>query len=321
MSSISKFQIVFVVVIGIMFCTGCKNGVYNNIQKTNRKPVIEPDYSEVSIPQNIAPMNFSVREEGDLFDLTATSRLSGYKIKIKSTSGIIRFPEKSWRRLLNESKGDTIIFNLFVLKKGSGDVDEYLPFRMIVAEEKIDPYLVYRLIHPGYYSWSDIKIVQRSIESFKEESLIENQIIDKNCANCHSFNMNRADRFLIHIRGSLGGTYFVDNGKITRTDPKIDAMPGGATYPSWHPSGRYVAFSSNQVRQSFYSEPGKNIEVYDLVSSLILYDRKTNETLSITDKDTTKYMQTFPSWSPDGRFYTSAVPVSIRLVIILNLNR
>jgi len=32
---------------------------------------------------------------------------------------------------------------------------------MIVAREKIDPYLVYRLIYPGYYSWSDIKIVQR----------------------------------------------------------------------------------------------------------------------------------------------------------------
>jgi len=107
---------------------------------------------------------------------------------------------------------------------------------------------------------------------------------------------------MIHIRGSLGGTYFVEDGKITRTDPKIDAMPGGATYPSWHPGGRYLAFSSNQVRQSFYSQPGKKIEVFDLVSSLILYDRKNNEILSITDSDTTKYLQTFPSWSPDGKY-------------------
>ena len=73
---------------------------------------------------------------------------------------------------------------------------------------------------------------------------------------------------MIHVRGSLGGTYFVEDGKITRTDPKIDAMPGSATYPSWHPGGRFLAFSSNQVKQSFYSQSEKNIEVFDLSSSL-----------------------------------------------------
>lgn len=63
-----------------------------------------------------------------------------------------------------------------------------------------------------------------------------------------------------------------------------------------------MAFSSNQVRQSFYSLPEKKIEVYDLVSSLILYDRKENEIISIRDKDTTRCLQTFPSWSPDGKY-------------------
>jgi hypothetical protein len=167
------------------------------------------------------------------------------------------------------------------------------------------------LINPGYYSWSQISIVQRSLESFREESIVDNRVLDNNCANCHSFNSNNPDRFLIHVRGSLGGTYFAENGKITRTDPKIDAMPGGATYPYWHPDGRYVAFSSNQVRQSFYSLPGKEVEVYDLVSSLILYDRISNETLSVTDSDTTTYLETFPTWSPDGDYlyYCRALPL------------
>jgi hypothetical protein len=292
----------FVLVSGIVFIISCKTESFDNPQKTNRKPVIEPDYSDVTIPPNIAPMNFSVSEEGDYFFIIATSGLSGYQIKIKSSDGMIRFPVKKWKKLVTGSKGDTIEFRIFVSKKPGGEIVEYNTFSMIVAKEKIDPYLVYRLIYPGYYSWSNIKIVQRSIESFSEESVIENQILEKNCANCHSFNSNRSDRFLIHIRGSLGGTYFVEDGKIIRTDPKIDAMPGGATYPSWHPGGRFVAFSSNQVRQSFYSLPTKKIEVYDLVSSLILYDRKSNEILSITDRDTTKYLQTFPSWSPDGKY-------------------
>jgi hypothetical protein len=268
----------------------------------NRKAVIEPDYSDVTIPPNIAPMNFVIKEDGSLFKVIATSGTSGFQIKINSRNGIIRFPERSWRKLTEDCKGDTIKIQVYSSTGGKRTLQEYEPFFMHIATEPIDPYLTYRLIHPGYYSWSEIKIVQRSLESFREESLIENQILDKNCVNCHSFNRNNADRFLIHVRGSLGGTYFVENGKITRTDPKIDAMPGGATYPSWHPAGRYVAFSSNQVRQSFYSLPGKNIEVYDLVSSLILYDRKNNEIINITDRDTTKYLQTFPSWSPDGKY-------------------
>lgn len=302
MGSKKNLYRLIVLLFGILFCISCKTEINENIQNIDRKPDIEPDYSDVTIPPNIAPMNFSIREEGDFFNVIATSGLSGYQIKIKSSHGVIRFPEKSWRKLVNQSEGDSIIFRVYSSKNPRETVGEYKPFSMIVAREKIDPYLVYRLIYPGYYSWSNIKIVQRSIESFSEESIIENQIIEKNCANCHSFNNNNPDRFMIHIRGSQGGTYFVEDGKITRTDLKIDAMPGGATYPSWHPGGRYLAFSSNQVRQSFYSQPGKNIEVFDLVSSLVLYDRKNNEVISITDRDTTKYLQTFPSWSPDGKY-------------------
>ena len=294
--------ILIVLVLSMFFCLSCSTDPGGTLSKTNRKPVIMPDYTDVTIPPNIAPMNFSILEDGAYFRVLATSRLTGYQVKITSSEGVIRFPEKSWRKLLNESIGDSIIFRVYCSDKPKDVIQEYKAFSMVVAREKIDPYLVYRLLYPGYYSWSNIKIIQRSLESFSEESVIENQIIEKNCANCHSFNNNSPDRFMIHIRGSLGGTYFVEDGKITRTDPKIDAMPGGATYPSWHPGGRYLAFSSNQVRQSFYSQPGKRIEVFDLVSSLILYDRKNNEILNIIDRDTTKYLQTFPSWSPDGKY-------------------
>jgi Tol biopolymer transport system component len=107
---------------------------------------------------------------------------------------------------------------------------------------------------------------------------------------------------MFHVRGSKGGTYILKGGKLARTDPKVDGMPGSATYPAWHPGGRYIAFSSNQVRQSFYSQPERSIEVFDLVSSLILFDAESNEIMLISDDDTTKYMSTFPSWSPDGRY-------------------
>ena len=301
---VKKGIIVLLTVICLVFCfcSGCYSDSGKSIQDSGRLASIEPDYINVTIPPNIAPLNFSVLEQGRYYKVIATSARTGYKTSISSNDGIIRFTEKSWRKLTEDSKGDSIKIEVF----SSGDdkklLTAYKPFHLAVAKEKIDPYLVYRLIYPGYYSWSDIKIVQRSTENFSEESVIENQIIEKNCANCHSFNNNRADRFMIHIRGSKGGTYIVEDGKIIRTDPKTDAMPGSATYPSWHPDGRFIAFSSNQVRQSFYSLPEKKIEVYDLVSSLILFDTKSNEIISITDSDTSKYLQTFPSWSADGKY-------------------
>jgi hypothetical protein len=294
--------ILFISFLALLSGLGCNSESGKNSKLINRKPAIEPDYINVTIPPNIAPMNFSISEEGDKFRVTASSKKSTTRITVTSSDGIIRFPEKDWKKLVSESIGDSVEIRIISSKNDNEKSEEYDPFYMSVTSEKIDPYLVYRLIHPGYYSWSDIKIVQRSVETFNEESIFENQIMEKNCANCHSFNNNSPDRFMIHIRGSLGGTYLVEDGKVTRTDPKIDAMPGGATYPSWHPNGRFIAFSSNQVRQSFYSQPGRSIEVFDLVSSLVLYDIKSNEIINISDIDTTRYLQTFPSWSPAGNY-------------------
>jgi hypothetical protein len=286
----------------ILLVNGCSPDIGGETQKAGRKPAIGPDYTDITIPPNIAPMNFKILEEGKYFIVTANSPSGKNNLKIRSRDGIIRFPEKSWKKLLGNSKGDQITFTVYSTVNGSRVPVQYDQFFMSVAKEPVDPYLAYRLLYPGYYSWSNIKIVQRCLENFNESSLIENQLIEKNCINCHSFSSRRSDRFMIHMRGSLGGTYFIDGKTISRVDPKIDGMPGGATYPSWHPAGRFIAFSSNQVRQSFYSVPEKTIEVFDLVSSIVLYDTKENETFMLHEKDTVKYLSTFPSWSPDGKY-------------------
>jgi hypothetical protein len=296
-----KLYRLFFLIFGILYCVSCQNEISEKTNKIDHRPAIEPDYSEVTIPPNIAPMNFIIKEDGRSFMVMASSGSDKYKIKIKSSDGIIRFPERSWRKLTETNKNGNIKIEVYS-STDNGIMNEYEPFYFNVSNEPIDPYLAYRLIHPGYYSWSKLKIEQRSLETFRKESILDNEILEKNCINCHSFNQYNPDRFMVHIRGSKGGTYFVEDGKITRTNLKIESMPGSATYPSWHPGGRYLAFSSNQVRQGFYAEAKKSIEVYDLVSSLILYDREKNEILNIPEQDTTEYFLTFPSWSPDGKY-------------------
>ena len=89
-----------------------------------------------------------------------------------------------------------------------------------------------------------------------------------------------------------------------------DALPyckKNTTYPAWHPEGRYIAFSSNTTHQVFFGEGQQPIEVYDTASDLVVYDTETGDV--ITDPRFTEetVMETFPGWSPDGKYlYYSA---------------
>jgi Tol biopolymer transport system component len=208
---------------------------------------------------------------------------------------------REWNRLLENSRNGKI--EIEIISKGDdGTEEKYAPIIIKVADEAIDPYICYRLLYPGYETYLQIKIIQRSLSDFNEKSVIENQLLGNNCVNCHAFSKNNPGKFLIHVRGSSGGTYFIDGNKIRRFELKTDEMKYGAVYPSWHPGGRYVAFSSNNIRQSVHSSPDENIEVTDLASSLVLYDTEKNEISPVIESDTVKYMETFPEWSPDGRY-------------------
>ncbi len=278
----------------------CADHLKGNIQTISHQPRITPDYADVTIPFNIAPLNFRINEPGGEFQVILKSELTNTVITLTNKDGLVLIPEKSWKKLAAESKGGKITIEV-LCAVDKNTINKYAPISISVANDPIDPFLAYRLIYPGYYSWSDIKIEQRSLEDFNSQSVIENQVIEKNCVNCHSFNQNNPDQFLIHMRGSKGGTYFADKGRITKMNLKTDKMISGATYPYWHPGGRFVAFSSNIVKQSFYARPSGSIEVYDQTSSLVVYDTQKNEIVSVPKDTPGESLQTFPAWSPDGK--------------------
>lgn len=99
---------------------------------------------------------------------------------------------------------------------------------------------------------------------------------------------------MFHMRGSMGDTYFVTDGDLKKFNLKTKEMQNGAVYPRWHPSGEFVAFSSNNVVQQFHSMESKKIEVSDLNSSLVLYDVAENEMMDIQLGDKKLYIDTYP---------------------------
>jgi Tol biopolymer transport system component len=102
------------------------------------------------------------------------------------------------------------------------------------------------------------------------------------------------------MRGSLSGTFFYSGSDLKKVNLKTKEMKNGSVYPRWHPSGRFVAFSSNKIIQQFHSSDNKKIEVSDLESSLVLYDKEKNVITPIIFPGSEKFMDTYPEWTPDG---------------------
>jgi len=98
----NKPGLAVIFLITALFVYSCGYPDTESAAGTGRKPVIEPDYTDVTIPPNIAPMNFAVQEDAKTIKVIATSSLSDYKISIKTRNGQSGFPhvpgKSSWTK-------------------------------------------------------------------------------------------------------------------------------------------------------------------------------------------------------------------------------
>lgn len=284
----------------LLLLWSCSGSPGKDTVEKDEYPSINPDYSGIVIPFNIAPMNFRIENEGSVF-VARFQAENGKITEVQSRNGNMVIPERKWKNLLELNKGGELKIEIFVRRD-----EGWTKYRTIsnhIANEAVDPFITYRFLYPGYESWKEIYIKQRSLESFRERSIIENSLVEENCLNCHSYNnTGHTESFMIHMRGSLGATYFYNDGNFIKVNLKTDEMKNGAVYPRWHPSGKFIAFSSNKIVQQFHSALDKKVEVSDLESSLVLYDIERNEIMDLNIPDKEKYMDTYPEWSPDGNF-------------------
>lgn len=259
-------------------------------------PEVFPDYTEVTIPGNIAPMNFQViSQEGSAWVAEVTS--AGETVRIRSRKGLITFGKGQWKKLL-DAAGE---LSVQIYEKRGGKWMAYQKFSMYVNDDRIDPYLAYRLITPGYSLWREMSICQRDLESFKESRIYSNTQGKGNCVNCHSFCDRDPDQMLFHLRSEFAGTYIFRNGQKEKLDTKTDRTISALVYPYWHTSGRYVAFSVNKTNQVLHSTDPNRIEVFDEASDVVVYDVNNHQIVTAEHLCSDAAFETFPTFSPDGR--------------------
>ena len=274
-------------------------------------PAIFPDYCNVTVPCNIAPLNFMLSAD-EYEACVARFTMPDGQQQTYGDGVKVQIPESEWHAMLDASKGKSIKVEVWGQKE-----DEWLlftPFEIHVAKEPIDDYISYRLIEPSYVAWNFMEITQRNLTSFEETQIFNNEItctdrVKGQCINCHSYQNYKTDNMLFHVRLSNGGTVIVNDGKLSKVDMKRDYTISSGVYPAWHPTAKLIAFSTNQTRQSFYTVHPNKIEVFDLASDLILYDIKT-DSVSIISNDST-LLEVYPTWSPDGKYlyYCKSVPL------------
>ena len=256
-----------------------------------------PDYSDVVIPPNIAPLNFYIQGNDKRYMVRLIAGSDSFDVHCKQHVAI---PAKKWKNLINDHTGEKMTLRLFALKKNGWA--KYRDMSLDIAAETIDPYVVFRLIEPGYEYWDKTGIYQRHLESFEETPILVNTLTDGSCMNCHSFCNNDPQKMLLHIRAAHAGTLLLNNSRIVKMNTKTPGNISAAVYPRWHPEGRYIAFSTNKTSQAFHSIHDNLVEVYDSASYLILYDTETQSISTHPFIHSSARFETFPEWSSDGKF-------------------
>lgn len=274
-----------------------------------RLPHMRPDYADVTIPCNIAPLNFAVIEIGSQQIVARFTAPDGTSYVYGGSQKVL-FDADEWHELLSKSRGGKMQVEVY-----ASDTEDrwvaFTPFSITVANDSIDPYISYRLIQPSYVGYEELRIEQRCLEDFSTRDIYNNMCLTTEtkgqCINCHSYQNYSTDNMLFHMRKDWGGTIIVrDGGKPFKVNLKTPETISAGVYPAWHPTLPLIAFSTDKTAQSFYTIHSDKVEVFDAASDLILYDLDHNEISNIQADP--EEMEIFPTWSPDGRwlYYGSA---------------
>ncbi|MBO4662172.1 MAG: hypothetical protein J5630_05680, partial [Bacteroidaceae bacterium] len=128
---------------------------------------IYPDYRDIVVPENIAPLNFMVK---DAKGLVAVFEGENGSCLTASGEDRIDIDSAEWRRMLTAERGKEILVTVYA------DMDgwkRYASHTLTVAEP-IDSYLSYRLIEPGYELYRQLGLYQRNLENFTQNAIYEN---------------------------------------------------------------------------------------------------------------------------------------------------
>jgi hypothetical protein len=290
---------IYISVLAVILLCGCNKNVPETYTTIDQNVSITPDYREITLPPNIAPLNFRIDETAEAYLIKIYGE-SGKALTVLSSSAKIIIPEKKWRALLAANNGRTLTYEIYLNKN---DWYRYNSFYNHIAKEKVDGYVVYRKIHPSHNSWSIMGLYQRNLQTFDEETILDNNNFQQGCCHCHAFLNNTPDKMLVGIRSPeyRSGLLFVDKGEVTEIGVKFG-------FTTWHPDGNLIVFSMNLPRLLLHTQRNEMRDIVDLDSWIGYFDLTLNKAKAIPQLARKDRLENYPVFSPDGAYlyYTEA---------------
>ena len=308
-------------VLGLMlFFAACTPKWPQESEASQQSLELFPNYQDgLEIPCNIAPLNFSLP---DSIKAAYVHIRSSSAEKIFKTGNNVCFPLKFWKQLTaqaRQGKQDTI--EIKIAARGRSDIYIcYLPIRWIVLPHPINPYLTYRLLPSieGSYStnatgYNRMELRERHLENFDERVLLNNADMNNNCFSCHVTPLNNAQKMLITLRSPSEGSLLFNQESVKKIVlplaekalaqmPDSLRMPLTLVYPAWHPNEKWIVFSTNIFSLSGFMRHRRYSDVFDSACNLVLYNVQTNQMVLSKSLWTTAFEETWPEWSPDGKW-------------------
>ena len=169
----------------IALMVSCSKNDVQIAKSLNKEIAIYPDYKDVTIPVNIAPLNFSIADSSEHCLIIKGEKT---QLQVYSDEGLFEIPQKRWKALLKENAGNQI--ELTIAKRIQGEWNAYTPFHMDIVNDSIDKYIAYRLLALSNDMWNRMGIYQRNLENYDQSVIYENSLTDYNCVNCHTFSFS-----------------------------------------------------------------------------------------------------------------------------------
>jgi hypothetical protein len=261
----------------------------------NRAPRLSPDYTDLVIPPNIAPLGFVVQEEASWY-CARISAAQGDAFEVFSRSPGIVMPARPWRNLLAANRGGELCLDICIQDKAG----RWIRFQRVVnrvADEDVDGFLAYRRIHPAHNLWKKMGIYQRDLSGNRETPVMLNEDFQGGCCHCHSFMNNRTAKMSICSRSRLYGTdtLLIENGAARKLGTKLGFF-------AWHPGGRIAACTVNDPKLLLNAGANEIREIVELNSAILYWHAESRTMKQCPQLARKEWLETWPAWSPDGRY-------------------
>lgn len=298
----------------ILLIAGCNDNiayVKKHCTAIGQLPKVKPDYAGIAIPPNIAPMNFMVLDSSSACFAEFAS-VNGKPFVVHGRKKTISIAAPAWKKLLSDNKGNPLRITIFT-KDQKGRWFRYQDIVNTIAAEQVDRYCTYRLLNFQYSYWRELRIAERDLTSFAERTLVNTENYTQNfnandsnsesqnagfkCVNCHTPMNNDPQHFILQLRSTAYGseTLIASGDSITLLSSRLG-------HASWHPGGKYIAFSVYKVQQYFHAVGRQFIDVYDNNSFIVMYDVINRKVIAVPELSKKEVLATWPAWTPDGKF-------------------